>query len=146
LNTGAGLSFPQKNDVELAGAPLCHWQPIRAGRSTHESGAGEGPEALRFPDARPHGNGDFFGEGCLTGQPLRLATVVAMTESVIMRLDKAAIIRVLRDEPKFSEMFMSYLLAEQVPQARFHRVQRRPGSPQLPAERGLARQSPNSEK
>ena len=58
-----------------------------------------------------HGNGDFFGEGCLTGQPLRLATAVAMTESVIMRLDKVAIVRVLHDEPKFSEMFMSYILA-----------------------------------
>ena len=58
-----------------------------------------------------HGNGDFFGEGCLTGQPLRLATAVAMTDCVIMRLDKAAIVRVLHDEPKFSEMFMSYILA-----------------------------------
>ena len=58
-----------------------------------------------------HGNGDFLGEGCLTGQPLRLATAVAMTQCVIMRLDKAAIVRVLHDEPKFSEMFMSYILA-----------------------------------
>ena len=58
-----------------------------------------------------HGKGDFFGEGCLTGQPLRLATVAAMTECVIMRLAKADIVRVLRDEPKFSERFMSYLLA-----------------------------------
>ena len=45
-----------------------------------------------------HGKGDFFGEGCLTGQPRRLATVTAMTDCVIMRLDKAAIVRVLRDE------------------------------------------------
>lgn len=58
-----------------------------------------------------HGSGDFFGEGCLTGQPLRLATVSAITESVVMRLDKAAMVRVLRDEPKFSEMFISFLLA-----------------------------------
>jgi CRP/FNR family transcriptional regulator, cyclic AMP receptor protein len=58
-----------------------------------------------------HGNGDFFGEGCLTDQPRRLATVKAMTGSVIMRLDKAAVVRVLHDEPAFSEMFMSYLLA-----------------------------------
>jgi CRP/FNR family cyclic AMP-dependent transcriptional regulator len=57
-----------------------------------------------------HGNGDFFGEGCLTGQPLRLATVAAVTKCVIMRLSKAAIVRVLHDEPKFSEMFMAYLL------------------------------------
>jgi CRP/FNR family cyclic AMP-dependent transcriptional regulator len=58
-----------------------------------------------------HGKGDFFGEGCLTGQPLRLATVSAMTECVIMRIDKDAIVRVLHDEPKFSETFVSYLLA-----------------------------------
>ena len=58
-----------------------------------------------------HGKGDFFGEGCLSGQPRRLAAAAAMTESVIMRLEKAAIVRVLHDEPKFSEMFMSYLLA-----------------------------------
>ncbi len=58
-----------------------------------------------------HGKGDFFGEGCLTGQPLRLATVTAMTECVILRVAKADIVRVLRDEPKFSELFMSYLLA-----------------------------------
>jgi CRP/FNR family transcriptional regulator, cyclic AMP receptor protein len=57
-----------------------------------------------------HGTGDFFGEGCLNGHPLRMATVVTMTESVLLRLEKAAIVRVLHDEPKFSEMFMSYLL------------------------------------
>jgi CRP/FNR family transcriptional regulator, cyclic AMP receptor protein len=58
-----------------------------------------------------HGDGDFFGEGCLNGQPLRLATVVAMTECVITRINKAALVRVLHDEPKFSKVFMSYLLA-----------------------------------
>lgn len=57
------------------------------------------------------GQGIFFGEGCLTGQPLRLASAVAMTESLIMRLTKAAIVRVLREEPKFAEMFMAHLLA-----------------------------------
>jgi CRP/FNR family transcriptional regulator, cyclic AMP receptor protein len=58
-----------------------------------------------------HGKGDFFGEGCLTGQQRRLATVVAMTECAIMRLDKAIIVGALHDEPKFSERFTSYLLA-----------------------------------
>jgi CRP/FNR family cyclic AMP-dependent transcriptional regulator len=56
------------------------------------------------------GAGDFFGEGCLNGQPLRLATVAAMTESVIMRIDKASIVRVLHDEPAFPEFFMRHLL------------------------------------
>lgn len=58
-----------------------------------------------------HESGDFFGEGCLSGQPLRLATVFAIMDSVVMRLDKASIARVLREEPKFSAMFISYLLA-----------------------------------
>src|SRR6202047_2458437 len=57
-----------------------------------------------------HAKGDFFGEGCLTGQPRRLATVAAMTESAIMRLDKTVIVRVLHDEPRFADVFMSYLL------------------------------------
>ena len=58
-----------------------------------------------------HGEGDFFGEGCLSGQPLRLATVAAMTACVIMRIEKAAMVRVLHEEPAFSEMFLAYLLA-----------------------------------
>jgi CRP/FNR family cyclic AMP-dependent transcriptional regulator len=57
------------------------------------------------------GKGDFFGESCLNGQPLRLASVVALTESVIMKLKKTAIVRVLHDETKFSETFMAHLLA-----------------------------------
>ena len=58
-----------------------------------------------------HGNGDFFGEGCLTGQPLRLATVSAMTDCVITRIDKAAMVNTLRDEPSLSEVFVAYMLA-----------------------------------
>ena len=48
------------------------------------------------------GTGDFFGEGCLTGQPLRLATVSALTECVIVRIAKAEITRVIREEPAFA--------------------------------------------
>jgi CRP/FNR family cyclic AMP-dependent transcriptional regulator len=61
-----------------------------------------------------HGKGDFFGEGCLTGQLRRLATVSALAESSIMRLDKATMVRVIHDEPTFSEMFMTYILSRNV--------------------------------
>ena len=57
-----------------------------------------------------HGKGDFFGEGCLNGQPRRLATVTAMSDLKLMRFESAAIQRVLHDEPDFSEFFISYLL------------------------------------
>jgi CRP/FNR family cyclic AMP-dependent transcriptional regulator len=57
---------------------------------------------------------EFLGEGCLAGQPRRIATATAMTECEIMRVEKAAILRVLREEPSFSEMFVSHLLARSI--------------------------------
>jgi CRP/FNR family cyclic AMP-dependent transcriptional regulator len=60
------------------------------------------------------GASDFLGEGCLAGQPKRIATVKAITECVIVRLEKAAIIRVIHEEPAFSEMFIAHLLARNI--------------------------------
>ncbi|WGJ15567.1 Crp/Fnr family transcriptional regulator [Methylocapsa sp. D3K7] len=56
------------------------------------------------------GTNEFFGEGCLASQVQRIATVRTMTESVIVRLEKAAILRVIHQEPAFSEMFIAHLL------------------------------------
>jgi len=55
-------------------------------------------------------SGQFFGEGCLNGHPLRIATTTAMEECVITSITKEAMIATLHDEPKFSELFMAYLL------------------------------------
>ena len=52
----------------------------------------------------------FFGEGCLNGQSVRIATATAMEEGLITSITKTAMKAVLRNEPKFSEMFMAYLL------------------------------------
>jgi CRP/FNR family cyclic AMP-dependent transcriptional regulator len=60
------------------------------------------------------GPDEFCGEGCLTGQPLRLATAAAMTECEIMRLEKGIMIRVLHEEPAFSEFFVSHLLTRTI--------------------------------
>jgi len=56
------------------------------------------------------GPGEFFGEGCLIGQPLRLATATAISESSVMRLPKAEMISVLHREPAFAELFTAHLL------------------------------------
>jgi CRP-like cAMP-binding protein len=56
------------------------------------------------------GPDEFIGEGCLIGQPKRLATASAMTECEIMRLEKFEIQRVLDEEPDFSRMFVSHIL------------------------------------
>ena len=57
------------------------------------------------------GGGDFFGEGCLAGEALRLSTVSALTKCVIARITKAEITRVIHEEPAFAELFISHLLA-----------------------------------
>ena len=59
------------------------------------------------------GPGHFFGEGCLNGHPLRIATTRAVDECVITRLEKATMIATIHNEPEFSELFMSYLLTSE---------------------------------
>jgi CRP-like cAMP-binding protein len=54
--------------------------------------------------------GSFLGEGCLIGQPLRLARATAMIDSSVMRVEKAEMVRVLHAEPTLGEMFTAYLL------------------------------------
>src|ERR1019366_10309572 len=60
------------------------------------------------------GTNHFFGERCLAGQALRIATVATITESVIVRLEKSAILRVIHEEPAFSEMFIAHLLGRTI--------------------------------
>ena len=58
--------------------------------------------------------GDFFGEGCLTGQPLRLCSATAMTDCSVMRIDKKSMVEVLHREHAFSDMFVAYLLTKNI--------------------------------
>ena len=60
------------------------------------------------------GPGEFLGEGCLAGQTHRIATVATMTEAVVMRLEKAAIVHVIHKEPAFSELFIAHLLGRTI--------------------------------
>src|ERR1700730_868105 len=60
------------------------------------------------------GTNDFFGEGCLAGQAQRMATVATMTDSVIVRLGKTAIVGVIEQEPAFAGMFIAHLLARAI--------------------------------
>ena len=58
--------------------------------------------------------GSFFGEGCLTGQLVCMATATVRENASILRIDKQAMIRVLHDEPTFSELFLAYLLTRNI--------------------------------
>jgi len=58
--------------------------------------------------------GDFFGEGCLAGQPLRMSTAMSLVESSIVQVKKSVMTRVLRDEAQFSETFIAHLLTRNI--------------------------------
>jgi CRP/FNR family cyclic AMP-dependent transcriptional regulator len=58
--------------------------------------------------------GDFFGEGCLSGQPLRMCSASAMTDVAIMRIDKKSMMDVIHRERTFSDMFVAYLLIRNI--------------------------------
>ncbi len=60
------------------------------------------------------GAGDFFGEGCLAGQNLRMATATAMSDCSITRLEKAVVIRLLHEQPAFSELLLHHMLSRNI--------------------------------
>jgi len=60
------------------------------------------------------GVGHFFGEGCLAGQQVRMSSAAAMSECSLVRLEKAAAIAVIHDEPVFSELFLRYVLSRNI--------------------------------
>jgi CRP-like cAMP-binding protein len=60
------------------------------------------------------GDGEFFGEACLGAQIRRMSTAVAITDCLVVRLDKAAAVRVLHAEPSFSELMVAHLLSRTI--------------------------------
>jgi CRP/FNR family cyclic AMP-dependent transcriptional regulator len=60
------------------------------------------------------GPGDFFGEGCLAGQPLRIGTATAITPTTALVIEKSEMIRVLHAEHEFSDRFITFMLARNI--------------------------------
>ena len=60
------------------------------------------------------GAGEFFGEGCLAGQPLRMATAVAMTDCTLDKIDKPLMVRILHEHHDISELFVKHLLTRNI--------------------------------
>jgi len=58
--------------------------------------------------------GSFFGEACLAGEQVRVATTTALEKSTVVRIDKQAMVNVLQQEPTFSELFISYILSRNI--------------------------------
>ncbi|ARQ00134.1 Crp/Fnr family transcriptional regulator [Pseudorhodoplanes sinuspersici] len=108
VNGGRTVSNCQKNQVVYRqGDPADSVFYIQTGKAKVTVVSEQGKEAV----VAVLGPGDFFGEGCLGGQTLRLATVAALTECAITRIPKAEIVSVIHEQPAFAELFISHLLA-----------------------------------
>jgi CRP/FNR family transcriptional regulator, cyclic AMP receptor protein len=106
---GAGksvLQFKKDQTVFVQGDPADTVFFIQKGKVKLTVLSDQGKEAV----VSILGPGQFFGEGCMNGHRLRIATTTAMENCVITAITKAAMIATLHDQPKFSEMFMAYLL------------------------------------
>ena len=111
LDGGRTISYDRKDQTVFSqGSSADAVFYIRSGKVKVTVVSEQGKEAV----VAILGPDEFCGEGCLAGQPLRMSTAVAMTECEIMRLEKAAIVRVLHEEPAFSEMFLAHLLARTI--------------------------------
>jgi CRP/FNR family transcriptional regulator, cyclic AMP receptor protein len=111
VNGGHSLSDYRKNETVYAqGDPADSVFYIHKGKAKITVLSEQGKEAV----VALLGPGDFFGEGCLAGQPRRMATASAMTDCVIARMAKADVVRVIHEQPAFSELFISHLLARNI--------------------------------
>jgi CRP/FNR family transcriptional regulator, cyclic AMP receptor protein len=96
-----------KSNVYSQGDPADAVHYIEAGRIQITVVSKYGKEAV-IAMLEP---GEFFGEGCISGEPLRMASASTTAKSTVIRLDKSAMIRALHDQPAFARMFMDFLVA-----------------------------------
>jgi len=111
IGDGRTTSFYHRNQVVFAqGDPATAVLYIQKGRVKLTVVSRRGKEAV----VAILNQGDFFGEGCLAHQLLRMATATSMDESAIMRLEKSRMIRLLDEEPAFSGLFVAHLLSRSI--------------------------------
>jgi len=102
--------YPKNYQIFLQGDPADSVFYIQKGKIKLTVVSHQGKEAV----VAILGAGDFFGEGCLAGQSLRMATATTMFECSIMRLEKTSVIRLLHDQPAFSELLLRHLLSRNI--------------------------------
>jgi CRP-like cAMP-binding protein len=106
------------NTIEYGAARSIYWQGdasdsvffLRKGKVKLSVISQQGKEAIiAILDS-----GDFFGEGCLAGQPLRMASATAITDCSLFRLEKSLMVRLLHEQHEISEMFVTHLLSRNI--------------------------------
>src|SRR5450631_3872084 len=111
INGGRKIAaFPKKQPIFVQGDPSDAVFYIRKGKIKLTVVSKIGKEAT----IGILNEGDFFGEGCLSGQALRMCSATAMTDCSVMKIDKKSMVEVLQRERAFSELFVAYLLARNI--------------------------------
>jgi CRP-like cAMP-binding protein len=102
--------FPRKHTIFAQGDPTDAVFHIQRGKVRLTVVSSDGKEAT----IGILGDGEFFGEGALAGQALRMGSATAMTDCAVLRIEKKAMMRALHREHAFSDMFVAYLLARNI--------------------------------
>ena len=102
--------YAKNQQVFLQGAPADAIFYIQKGKIKLTVVSQQGKEAV----VAILGAGDFFGEGCLAGQSLRMASATTMLECSILRIEKAGAIRLLHEQPAFSELLLHHMLSRNI--------------------------------
>ena len=109
-NGQSSLKAPKKKVIFSQGDPAEAVFYIRSGKVTVSVVSQEGKEAI----VAVLEDGAFFGEGCLAGQQVYMATATLLEDSTLVRISKTAMIKILHDEPDFSELFLAHLLTRNI--------------------------------
>ena len=112
-NIGQGrrlLEFSKKTSIFTQGEPADAIFYLQKGKVKLSVVSQQGKEAIIGLLAA----GDFFGEGSIAGQPLRMSTALAMTDCSVIRIEKKAMMQVLHQQHAMSDMFVAYLLARNI--------------------------------
>jgi CRP-like cAMP-binding protein len=104
LELGAGRGIYHQGD------PADSIFYIRRGKVKRTVASQQGKEAI----VGILGDDEFFGEGCLAGQPLRISTAIAMSDCTLYRIEKVLMMRVLHEQHEVSEFFITHLLSRNI--------------------------------
>jgi CRP/FNR family cyclic AMP-dependent transcriptional regulator len=104
------LEYRGKHNIFMQGEPADSMFFLGQGKVKLAVSSFEGKEAI----VATLGSGDFFGEGCLAGQPLRVATAISVGDCTLTRVDKQTMTRMLHQEQGLAEMFVTHLLSRNI--------------------------------
>jgi CRP/FNR family cyclic AMP-dependent transcriptional regulator len=100
------LTYAGNDTIFMQGQPADSLYFLLRGKVRLSVTTQEGKEAI----VATLGSGEFFGEGCLAGQPVRMATAIAVGDCTLTSVEKPMMLRLLRDEPGLAELFVTHLV------------------------------------